>query len=83
MAKRYSYEVFGFYRVGQTNTSYGIFDLKNDAINKVKEMIFICNLDFKTFTKRVCKAGKIKSRTYYLNPDLKGICYLIEQREVK
>ena len=83
MYKKYTYELFGFYRVGQTDASYGIFDSKNDAVNKIKEMIFMYNLDFKTFTKRVCKAGKVKSRTYYFNPDLNGICYMIEQREVK
>ena len=83
MYKKYIYEVFGFYRVGQTDVGYGIFDSKNDAVNKIKEIIFMYNLDFKTFTKRVCKAGKIKSRIYYFNSDLKGICFLIEQREVK
>ena len=83
MLKKYTYEVFGFYRVGPNTASYGTFDSMSDAVNKVKEIIFIYNLDFKTFTKRVCKAGKVKSRTYYFNPYLDGICYMIEQREVK
>ena len=83
MYKNYKYTIKEFYRSNSNNYTIGESDTESEAINIIKERANSLDLDFSRFTRKRCNSGKIAGRIYYFNPSFKGLCFLIEIREVK
>lgn len=82
-SKDYIYEMKEFYRSAFKDNYSSIYNSENAAVQAIKDRTVVLDLDFKKFTRKVCKHGLVEYRIYYFNPDISGVCFLIEKKEVK
>ena len=83
MYKNYIYEVKEFYRSAFHDNSSTTCYTEEEAMNLIKDRMSVLKLNFKSFIRKTCQHGLIACRIYYFNPDISGVCFLIEKKEVK